>query len=42
VNFFDKYTQDYAQIPNNTASTYGYSDLSGNVLTVIITYNFTW
>lgn len=42
VNFFDKYTQDYRQIPNNTASRYGYKDLTGNVLTLIVSYNFTW
>lgn len=44
VNFFDKYTQDYAQ--NTTGrdpeSTYGYDDLTGNVVTVIVSYNFTW
>jgi hypothetical protein len=42
VNFYDKYTQDYRQVPNNTKSTYGYEDLSGNVISLIITYNFTW
>jgi hypothetical protein len=41
VNFFDKYTQDYRQ-SNETGSTYGYEDLSGNVITMMITYNFTW
>lgn len=42
VNFFDKYTQDYARDPENSESTYGYPDLTGNVLTLIVTYNFTW
>ena len=42
VNFFDKYTQDYRQIQGDAASTYGYEDLTGNVLSLIITYNFTW
>ena len=42
VNFFDKYTQDYAQEPGNAKSTYGYNDLTGNVVTIIVTYNFTW
>ena len=47
VNFYDKYTQDYRQaldgsgnpLPN---STYGYNDLTGNVISLIFTYNFTW
>ncbi len=52
VNFFDKYTQDYRQIEddpdtpldddNVKNSTYGYNDLTGNVLSMMITYNFTW
>lgn len=42
VNFFDKFSQDYAQQPGDPKSTYGYDDLTGNVITVIITYNFTW
>lgn len=50
VNFFDKFTQDYRQIEeSDTAdpdaverSTYGYKDLTGNVLSLIVTYNFTW
>jgi hypothetical protein len=47
VNFFDKYTQNYRRVFNTdqTAradSPYGYEDLTGNVLTLIITYNFTW
>lgn len=41
VNFFDKYTQDYRQLPRND-STYGYEDLTGNVISLIFTYNFTW
>jgi hypothetical protein len=42
VNFYDKYTQDFRQIPNDPESTYGHEDLSGNVLSLIFTYNFTW
>ena len=41
VNFFDKYTQDYRKI-DKPGSTYGYEDLTGNVLSIMITYNFTW
>jgi hypothetical protein len=51
VNFFDKYTQDYRRVSDNPAtttineaanSTYGYEDLTGNVISLVITYNFTW
>lgn len=47
VNFFDKYTQNYRQVFNpdgtpKTNSSYGYEDLTGNVISFIITYNFTW
>ncbi len=47
VNFFDKYTKDYSQLLDNTGapvagSTYGYDDLTGNVMSLMITYNFTW
>ncbi len=42
VNFFDKYTQDYRQVDGLAGSTYGYDDLTGNVLSVMFTYNFTW
>ncbi len=42
VNFFDKYTQDYRRISGNAASTFGYEDLTGNVISLIATYNFTW
>ncbi len=42
VNFYDKFTQDFRQIPGNAKSTYGYEDLTGNVMTLIISYNFTW
>jgi hypothetical protein len=47
VNFFDKYTQDYRQALDSSGnpiagSTYGYQDLVGNVITLIVTYNFTW
>lgn len=41
VNFFDKFTQDYRQ-SSEAGSTYGYEDLTGNVISVIVTYNFTW
>ncbi|WP_408096801.1 hypothetical protein ACJVC5_17330 [Peredibacter sp. HCB2-198] len=42
VNFYDKYTQDYAQEPGLATSTYGFDDLTGNVMSLIFTYNFTW
>ncbi len=46
VNFFDKYTQDYRQLPADHAqantSTYGYEDLTGSVISAVISYNFTW
>lgn len=50
VNFYDKFTQNYRQIPDNpttpaneaAGSTYGYEDLAGNVISLIFTYNFTW
>ena len=42
VNFYDKFTQDYAQVPGNPDSTYGFDDLTGNVMSLIFTYNFTW
>jgi hypothetical protein len=50
VNFYDKFTQDFRQVeddPNTGAneaqgSTYGYEDLTGNVLSLVFTYNFTW
>jgi hypothetical protein len=48
VNFFDKYTQDYRQAVDSTTgapktgSTYGYNDLTGNVISLIVTYNITW
>lgn len=41
VNFFDKYTQDYRQ-SSEAGSTYGYDDLTGNAMSVMVTYNFTW
>jgi hypothetical protein len=41
VNYFDKYTQDYRQ-SDEAGSTYGYSDLTGNAISVMVTYNFTW
>jgi hypothetical protein len=47
VNFFDKFTQDYRRVYKADGtplegSTYGYDDLTGNVVSLIITYNFTW
>ena len=42
VNFYDKFTQDFRQKPNDANSTYGYEDLTGNVFSLIFTYNFTW
>lgn len=42
VNFYDKFTQNYRQIPEDADSTYGYEDLTGNVLSLVVTYNFTW
>lgn len=51
VNFFDKFTQDYRRIVDQPGtaddadvakSTYGFNDLTGNVLSLMITYNFTW
>ncbi|MCM2348440.1 MAG: hypothetical protein NDI69_00375 [Bacteriovoracaceae bacterium] len=42
VNFYDKFTQDFRQIPDDPDSTYGFEDLTGNVFSLVITYNFTW
>ncbi len=42
VNFYDKFTQDFRQVPGRTDSTYGYEDLTGNVISLMFTYNFTW
>ncbi len=42
VRFFDKFTQDYRQDPDNEDSEYGYDDLAGAALTVMITYNISW
>lgn len=42
VNFYNKYTQDYRREPGVAASTYGYDDLTGNVMSLMFTYNFTW
>lgn len=42
VNFYDKFTQDFRQVPGNANSTYGYEDLTGNVISLIFTYNFSW
>ncbi len=42
VNFYDKYTQNYRQKPQDPDSTYGYEDLAGNVISLMFSYNFTW
>jgi hypothetical protein len=42
VNFYDKFTQDFRQDSTIPGSTYGYEDLTGNVISLIFTYNFTW
>ena len=50
VNFYDKFTQDFRQVVDNPStpaneaadSTYGFEDLTGNVFSLIFTYNFTW
>lgn len=51
VNFFDKFTRDYAQIENPKEtdsdgnileSTYGYDDLRGDVLSMMINYHISW
>lgn len=42
VNFFDKFTSDYQQIPNDANSPFGYQDLNGDVFSLMVTYNFTW
>lgn len=50
VNFFDKNTDDYQQVPNQTGnglpageqSLYGYDDLTGYAWSVVVSYNFTW
>jgi hypothetical protein len=41
VNFHDKYTQDYAPTQTNPDG-FGYSDLSGNAYSSMISYNLTW
>lgn len=50
VNFDDKFTQNYRQVEDNPdtteneaeGSTFGYEDLTGNVLSLMVTYNITW
>ncbi len=47
VNFFDKFTQNYRQAFNADGttvegSTFGIDDLTGNAMSLIVTYNFTW
>jgi hypothetical protein len=42
VNYFDRFTRDYQQIPTDPDSKFGYDDLTGDSITFIMTYNFTW
>ena len=48
VNFFDKFTQDFRQIddPNhdqaNFPSEFGFEDLTGDVISVFMSYNVSW
>lgn len=60
VNFFDKFTDDYKQVPDDLEadnqcdsngdgtsdskcdSTFGYNDLRGDVLTLMINYHISW
>ncbi|MAX66544.1 MAG: hypothetical protein QF441_10435 [Bacteriovoracaceae bacterium] len=52
VNFFDKFTRDYRQIPddpnrtddegNILISEYGFDDLRGDVLSLVINYHISW
>ncbi len=42
VNYFDKDTQDYRQIPDDANSRYGFDDLNGGAWTTMLTYNFNW
>ncbi len=52
VNFFDKFTNDYRQIPdeleedgdpgNQFDSTFGFDDLRGDVLSLMINYHIAW
>lgn len=48
VNFEDKFTQDFRGIEDNPdtttvdETTQGFEDLTGNVITIMVTYNFTW
>jgi hypothetical protein len=42
VNYFDKFTQDYRQDPTLAGSDFGYDDLAGAALSLMVTYNFTW
>ncbi len=52
VNFFDKFSRNYAQIPAGQearndeneplVSEYGFDDLRGDVLSIMINYNISW
>ncbi|MBP9673485.1 MAG: hypothetical protein KBD63_00155 [Bacteriovoracaceae bacterium] len=42
VNFFDKDTQNYRQIPGDPNSTNGYDNLNGNAWSTMVTYNLSW
>ncbi len=42
VNFFDKFTQDFKQDPNNPDSEIGYDDLGGDAYSVMLNYVSSW
>lgn len=42
VNFKDKYTDDYAVVDTNNQIVGGFSDLTGDALTVMVSYVFNW
>lgn len=42
VNFFDKDTIAYQQIPDDPNSAYGYDDLNGHALSIKMSFNFSW
>ncbi|MBL6988320.1 MAG: hypothetical protein ISR65_01000 [Bacteriovoracaceae bacterium] len=39
VNFHDKFTHDYAPVPNGT---FGYDDMTGSVYSVMVSYVMSW
>lgn len=42
VNFFDKFTQDYRQDPDNPDSEFGFDDLTGSAYSVMVNYVNSW